>query len=76
MKNLPASQASSINYLQVLFGSIWGIYIFGENITLNFVIGSLLVLLGTIISTSKMQKTDLQLWQDNIKNEIHFSHNI
>ena len=61
LKNLPASQASSINYLQVLFGSIWGIYIFGEKITLNFVIGSLLVLLGTIISTSKMQKTDLQL---------------
>ena len=63
LKNLPASQASSINYLQVLFGSIWGIYIFGENITLNFVIGSLFVLLGTIISTSKMQKTDLQLQQ-------------
>ena len=61
LKNLPASQASSINYLQVLFGSIWGIYIFGENITLNFVIGSLFVLLGTIISTSKIQKTDLQL---------------
>ena len=61
LKNLPASQASSINYLQVLFGSIWGIYIFGENITLNFVIGSLFVFLGTIISTSKMQKTDLQL---------------
>ena len=61
LKNLPASQASSINYLQELFGSIWGIYIFGENITLNFVIGSLFVLLGTIISTSKMQKTDLQL---------------
>ena len=61
LKNLPASQASSINYLQVIFGSIWGIYIFGENITINFVIGSIFVLLGTIISTSKIQKTDLQL---------------
>ena len=61
LKNLPASQASSINYLQVMFGSIWGIYIFGENITINFVIGSIFVLLGTIISTSKIQKTDLQL---------------
>ena len=61
LKNLPASQASSINYLQVIFGSIWGIYIFGENITLNFVIGSIFVLLGTIITTSKMQKTDLEL---------------
>ena len=61
LKNLPASQASSINYLQVIFGSIWGIYIFGEKITINFVIGSIFVLLGTIISTSKIQKTDLQL---------------
>ena len=61
LKKLPASQASSINYLQVIFGSIWGIYIFGENITINFIIGSIFVLLGTIISTSKIQKTDLQL---------------
>ena len=61
LKNLPASQASSINYLQVIFGSVWGIYIFGEKITINFVIGSIFVLLGTIISTSKIQKTDLQL---------------
>ncbi len=61
LKNLPASQASSINYLQVLFGSIWGIYLFGEKITLNFVIGSIFVLLGTIITTSKIQKSDLEL---------------
>jgi len=61
LKNLPASQASSINYLQVIFGSTWGIYIFGENITTNFVIGSIFILLGTIISTSKIEKTDLQL---------------
>jgi len=61
LKKLPASQASSINYLQVIFGSIWGIYIFGENITTNFIIGSIFVLLGTIISTSKIQKTDLEL---------------
>ena len=61
LKNLPASQASSINYLQVIFGSIWGIYLFGEKITINFVIGSIFVLLGTIITTGKIQKTDLQL---------------
>tara|TARA_Y100001978_G_C23696145_1_gene437676 strand:- start:806 stop:1699 length:894 start_codon:yes stop_codon:yes gene_type:complete len=61
LKNLPASQASSINYLQVLFGAIWGIYIFGERITINFLIGSVFVLLGTIIVTSKNLKTDLEL---------------
>ena len=61
LKNLPASQASSINYLQVIFASIWGVYLFGEKITINFIIGSIFVLLGTIISTGKIQKTDLEL---------------
>ena len=56
LKNLKASQASSINYLQVLFASIWGIYLFKEKIKINFIIGSIFVLLGTIISTSKFQK--------------------
>ena len=61
LKNLTATKASSINYLQVFFGSIWGIYIFGEKITPNFIVGSLFVLLGTLITTSKIQKTDLEL---------------
>ena len=56
LKNLQASEASSINYLQVLFGSIWGLLFFSELININFLFGSLLVLLGTIISTSKKQK--------------------
>ena len=56
LKNMEASEASSINYLQVLFGSIWGFIIFGELININFLLGSLLVLLGTIISTSKILK--------------------
>ncbi len=56
LKNLPASEASTINYLQVLFGSIWGILFFSEIININFLLGALLVLLGTIISTSKLVK--------------------
>ena len=56
LKNLPASEASTINYLQVLFGSIWGIVFFSEIINLNFLIGSSLVLLGNIISTTKIIK--------------------
>ena len=56
LKKLPASEASTINYLQVLFGSIWGILFFSEIINLNFIIGSLLVLLGTIISSTKINK--------------------
>ena len=56
LKNLPASEASSINYLQVLFGSIWGVLFFSEMININFLFGASLVLLGTIISTTKIIK--------------------
>ena len=56
LKNLPTTQAATINYCQVLFGSLWGIYLFNERITINFIFGSILVLLGTIISTRKFPK--------------------
>ena len=56
LKNLPASEASTINYLQVFFGSIWGIIFFNEIININFLLGASLVLLGTIISTTKIIK--------------------
>ena len=56
LKNLPASEASTINYLQVIFGSIWGVLFFSEIISINFLLGALLVLLGTIISTTKIIK--------------------
>ncbi len=56
LKQFKASEASAINYLQVFFGSTWGIVFFGEKINLNFIVGSLLVLLGTIISTTKKSK--------------------
>ena len=56
IKKLKTSEAATINYLQVFFGSLWGILFFNENININFIIGSLLVLLGTIISSSKIVK--------------------
>ncbi len=56
LKNLPATEASTINYLQVLFGSIWGVLFFSEIINFNFLLGSLLVLLGTIVTTTKKIK--------------------
>lgn len=56
LKKLPTSEAATMNYLQVFFGSIWGILFFNEIININFIIGSILVLLGTIISTSKILK--------------------
>jgi drug/metabolite transporter (DMT)-like permease len=56
LKKLPTSEAARINYLQVLFGSLWGILFFNELINMNFIVGAVLVLLGTIISTSKKLK--------------------
>ena len=56
LKNLPTTQAATINYSQVFFGSLWGIYFFNEKIKINFIFGSILVLLGTIISTRKFHK--------------------
>jgi len=56
LKNLPASEASTINYLQVLFGSSWGVLFFSEIININIFLGALLVLLGTIISSTKIRK--------------------
>ena len=56
IKKLPTSEAATINYLQVFFGSLWGILFFNELININFIMGSILVLLGTIISTSKILK--------------------
>jgi len=56
LKNFPASEASAINYLQVLFGSIWGVLFFSEVININFLLGALLVLFGTILSSTKILK--------------------
>jgi drug/metabolite transporter (DMT)-like permease len=56
LKKFPASEASTINYLQVLFGTIWGVLFFSEIINFNFIIGASLVLLGTIISSTKIFK--------------------
>ena len=60
LKKLPTTEASTINYLQVFFASLWGIWFFREKVNINFFIGSLLVLLGTIISSSKILKKDLK----------------
>ena len=56
LKKLPASEASTINYLQVVFGSLWGFLFFSELLNIKFLFGAFLVLLGTIISTTKIMK--------------------
>ena len=43
-KELPATKAAPISYVQVLFATIIGIFFFDEIIDINFIIGSVIVL--------------------------------
>ena len=43
-KELPATKAAPISYVQVLFATIIGIFYFDEIIDINFIIGSVIVL--------------------------------
>tara|TARA_Y100001968_G_scaffold8960_1_gene7635 strand:+ start:465 stop:1262 length:798 start_codon:yes stop_codon:yes gene_type:complete len=47
---LPASKATSINYVQVLFATIWGFYFFGEGIDLMTLLGSAMILTASLLS--------------------------
>ena len=61
LRRLPAGQATSLNYSQVIFASMWGILIFKETITISIYLGSFCVLISTIISisASKSSKTSI-----------------
>jgi drug/metabolite transporter (DMT)-like permease len=49
---LPAARATSINYVQVVFASLWGVLFFAEPITGAVVLGAMCVLGATLISLS------------------------
>ena len=50
LRLIPAGQATSINYSQVIFSSVWGVVIFQEAISSEIYLGGLCVLISTIIS--------------------------
>ena len=52
-RELPATKAAPISYIQVLFAAVIGILFFDEYISLNFIIGSILVLFSIINVMSK-----------------------
>ena len=52
---LPAARATSINYVQVVFATLWGVLFFAESITGTVVVGALCVLGATLISLSARQ---------------------
>ena len=52
LRLIPASQATTLNYSQVIFSSILGWLIFQETITKDIYLGGICVLISTIISMS------------------------
>lgn len=52
---LPAARATSINYVQVVFATIWGVLFFAEPVTSTVVLGATCVLGATLISLSARQ---------------------
>ena len=57
LRLLPAGQATSLNYSQVIFSSIWGILIFQESISSTVYLGGLCVLISTIISLNAIKSS-------------------
>tara|TARA_Y100001968_G_scaffold158356_1_gene144784 strand:+ start:88 stop:981 length:894 start_codon:yes stop_codon:yes gene_type:complete len=62
LKVLPTAEASSVNYTQVFFATIWGLIIFAEQINEYVVIGGTFILGATLISVvSTERKNSLKL---------------
>ena len=56
LRLIRAGQATSLNYSQVIFSSIFGFFIFKETISKEIYLGGLCVLMSTIISMSTTKK--------------------
>ena len=57
-KELPAMKAAPISYIQVLFATMIGIVFFDEQLTFNFLTGSIMVLFSIILVMSNGTKID------------------
>ena len=61
LRILPAGQATSLNYSQVIFACIWGVLIFKETITVSIYLGGICVLISTIISISASKTSQVKI---------------
>ena len=57
LRLIPAGQATSLNYSQVIFASVGGFFLFQESLTAKFYLGSLCVLISTIISINSTKRS-------------------
>ena len=61
LRLLPAGQATSLNYSQVIFAGFWGVLIFQETITISIYLGGFCVLISTIISMSASKTSQAKI---------------
>ena len=61
LRLLPAGQATSLNYSQVIFAAIWGVLIFKETLTSSIYVGGFCILISTIISMSASEATQAKI---------------
>ena len=61
LRLLPAGQATSLNYSQVIFAGFWGVLIFQETITISIFLGGFCVLISTIISMSASKTSQAKI---------------
>ena len=61
LRLLPAGQATSLNYSQVIFASIWGVLFFQERMTSSIYLGGFCVLISTIISISASRTSQVKI---------------
>ena len=61
LRLIPAGQATSLNYSQVIFSSIWGVLIFQETLTISIYLGGFCVLISTIISITSSKRSQAKI---------------
>ncbi|MDA8753112.1 hypothetical protein N9N24_01265 [Candidatus Marinimicrobia bacterium] len=50
---LPAGKAATMSYIQVPLAALGGLFIFHENISFNFILGSLLIFIAILFVIKK-----------------------
>jgi drug/metabolite transporter (DMT)-like permease len=65
IKHSSATTASLTNYLQPVFAFAYNAYFIGEKLTIEFLLGSILVLMGTILATSEQTSIYMKGFRSN-----------
>jgi len=69
-KELPATKAAPISYIQVVFATIIGILFFDERLSFAFIIGSIMVLFSIILVMANGSKKNKRMNYTFIKNVV------